>query len=113
MSSFTESVCVGAVVSGIRLNTWAAQRVFALMTFPVPTVTGPNAAGSAASAASSPGAAVALSICSVDATALMLGFVAPAVLLFATVQIEMRFVPAVETFGTLAVRLLPPALLLP
>ena len=79
----------------------------------MPTVTGPKAVGSAASADSRLGAAATLSIRSFDATALIVGFVAVAVPLFATVQTEIRLVPVVETLRTLAVRLLPPALLLP
>jgi len=100
-------------VSGIRLKTCAAQRAFALRTLPVPTVADPKAVGSAASAVSRLGAAAMLSIRSFDATALIVGFVAVDVALFATVQIEIRLVPVVETFRTVAVRLLPPALLLP
>ena len=111
--SVTARVCAGAVVSGIRLKTCAAQRAFPLSTLPVPTVTGPKAAGSAASASSRDGRAAVLSICSVVATPLIVGFVVVRVLLFATVQIEIRFVPVVDTPGTLAVWLFPPALLLP
>ena len=111
--SVTARVCAGAVVSGIKLKTCAAQRALLLSTLPVPTVTGPKAVGSAASASSKEGRAAVLSIRSVVATPLIVGFVAVRVLLLATVQIEIRFVPAVDTPGTLAVWLLPPALLLP
>ena len=111
--SFTSTVCVGGVVSGIRLKTCAAQRALPLRTLPVPTVTGPNAVGSSASASSSAGAAAMLSMRSVVATPLIAGLVAVRVLLLATDQIEMRFVPVVETLGTFAVRFWAPALSLP
>ena len=78
----------------------------------MPTVTGPNAVGSRASAISIVGE-VALSIRSDVATPLIDGFVAVRLLLFETDQIEIRFGPVVVTPVTLAVRFWAPALLPP